>query len=700
MNKAMDHHGKYSERIDALSAAQRDRLASRLGVPALQKRLIAFYIPQQDAEGSNTDPNLHAGEGADEFDAAGVLREFAAASLPDYMVPTSFIAVDRLPHLPNGKIDSHELQRIAANHRDQTRAGSGFVPPRNDVERRLAAVWAAAMNMEPGEISVHDNFFEIGGDSITSIHIVSRARRAGIAIEPRDILDKPTIAQLANAARESQGADPAEPPDTTVSGEVPLSPIQHWFLELNLPKPHHWNQAVLCELAPDLDQSALRAAVNAWIGHHDMLRAGIKPADDGTGWTQWIPVHANSGVAGGSTGSDAIPTVDCSGLDDTERDERIRRELGVLHAGLKLDGTPLMRLMLFDSGPGNPGHLAIILHHLVTDALSWSVLLEDLATVYRLEVQPTETRLPPRSASYQRWSTELTRLTQSGHFDRELDFWLTASPADLLPLPLNSAESASAVEGNTRTLVTIIDEDATEALSRANAAYRTHTEDLLLTALGRAATAWAESTTGSLRIGLERHGRDHQIAGLDVARTVGWFTAYFPLTIPCRLDEAPGQSIKRVKELIRAVPNNGRGFGALRFLSKDPDVRLRLKNLPAEQLLFNYLGAGLASDADRKGPLRSIRHEPGNARALENRRPHPIEVNAIARSGRLEIIWTYAEKAVTAGSLSTLASLFTDECRALIDHCSAKDSAGFTPSDFPEANLDQDTLDKLMDNLT
>ena len=295
----------------------------------------------------------------------------------------------------------------------------------------------------------------------------------------------------------------------------------------------------------------------------------------------------------------------------------------------------------------------------------------------------------------------MTRSTEQGFFDEEEAYWLGQAAEGLTSLPIDFDAAKTAVEADTRTLITRLDAEDTERFAQANSAYQTNTEDLLLVALARSLAVWADGDGdgGHFRIGMERHGRDDRANDLDLTSTTGWFTAYFPVTLTCQLSASLDQTIKRIKEQLRAVPNRGRGYGALRFLSKNPEIRARMSRLPGEQLLFNYLGSGIHIAKSQGGLFNSIRHEMQYARAPENRRPHALEINAAIQNGRLEVLWTYATEAVTSAEISELTTLFNSECRKVVEHCARPGSGSFTPSDFPEANVNQNTLDKLMDSL-
>ena len=215
-----------------------------------QKYLVAYYVIAKDKK----DPEIDD------------LKNYLSETLPDYMVPAAFMKLDEMPLTPNGKIN-----RRALPEPDMSLMGEEYVAPENEIEKKLAEIWCDILKLD--KIGIHDNFFSMGGDSIISIQLVSKARNSDIYFTPKDLFQNPTIAQL--AAIDLKGSV-IEAEQGLVTGEAPLIPIQQWFFEQNYENQDHWNQAQLLKISESLDLEVLEKAVAAVIHHHDGLRLRYK----------------------------------------------------------------------------------------------------------------------------------------------------------------------------------------------------------------------------------------------------------------------------------------------------------------------------------------------------------------------------------------------------------------------------------------
>ncbi|MET0396662.1 MAG: amino acid adenylation domain-containing protein, partial [Longimicrobiaceae bacterium] len=601
--------------------------------------------------------------GADE------LRAYLADRLPEYMVPGAFVAIEHVPLTSNGKIDRRALPAPEAGPAD---ASAGYVAPTSEVERTLCGILAEVLRVE--RVGVHDNYFELGGDSIVAIQIVSRARRAGLWLRPRQLFQHPTVARLALevGAAGSAGVRTEQGP---VTGEVELTPVQRWFFAEEIPERDRWNMPLLLELRRPLGAELLAAALERIVAHHDALRFRYARAADGA-WVQTCaPVDAPV----------PVETVDLAGLAD---------EAAAAQAGLDLEHGPLLRALLLDGGADQPSRLLLVVHHLVVDGVSWRILLEDLETAVEQLSRGEDVTLPAKTTSFQRWARRLAERAARGGFDAELDFWLDEPRRMVRPLPVDSpAGRAHNTVGSSRTLSVSLDADETRALlTEVPAAYRTQVGDVLLCALARAFAGWTGETR--LLVELEGHGREELFEDVDLSRTVGWFTTVYPVLLDLRGAEGEGASLKRVKEQLREVPGQGIGYGALRWLSPDAATRGRLAEQPRAEVSFNHLGqadAGQAGD----GLFGLAAEQSAGGTSPDAPRQHLLEVNSIVQGGRLRVDWSYGEAIHRRETVEALAGRYLAELRALVAHCVSAEAGGSTPSDFPLAGLSQEELDRL-----
>ncbi len=603
-------------------------------------------------------------------------REFLKEKLPEYMVPSAFVLLEALPLTPNGKVDRRALPAP-----DGVRPGleEDFVSPRTSIEERLAELWSQVLNVK--QIGVHDNFFELGGDSILSIQIVGKAAQAGLRFTPKQLFQHPTIAELATVVDK---APAVEAEQGLVTGKVPLIPIQHWFFEQNLPNPNHFNHAIMLEVHQTVEATLLEQAVRHLLAHHDVLRSRFEPTT--SGWQQQIVDF-----------DEKVPFIrfDLSIVPDAEQSGAIEARATELQRSLNLSQGPLMRVALFELGSQKPLRLLILIHHLVVDGVSWRILLDDLMTAYQQLSQGIEVKLPPKTTAYKLWAEKLVEYAHSSELEQELNYWLGEAETEVTELPVDYPGGRDAnTEISSQTVsVSLSDEETTALLREVPEAYHTQINDVLLTALVQTFAQWTGAHT--LLIDLEGHGREAIFNDIDLSRTVGWFTSIFPVLLDLRRASGPGEALKSIKEQLRRIPQGGIGYGLLRYLSEDEVVRNRLRSLPQAEVSFNYLGqfdqilppsSGLAPALEATGPV----HDPAG------RRRYLLEVNVFVSGGRLQMEWTYSDRVHRRATIERLAQNYLAQLRELIAHCLSPEAGGYTPSDFPLADLEQAKLDWLV----
>jgi amino acid adenylation domain-containing protein/non-ribosomal peptide synthase protein (TIGR01720 family) len=582
------------------------------------RRLVAYVVPALPSDLFVDDLRAHAG-----------------AMLPDYMVPSAFVTLPALPLSRNGKLDRRALPEPDAEPE------AGYVAPRTDVERTLAGIWCATLGVD--RVGVHDNFFALGGDSILSIQLVSRARRAGLALAPGAVFRHQTVAELARHAVSSDPLVASGP----VSGDVALTPIQHWFFAHHAVRPGRFTQSVAVELAEGVEDAALRAALAALVEHHDALRMRFESTSDG--WRQHNPAPYRTDIL-----VDGKPST----------------------VEFELDRGPLLRA--YRSGRV----LHLVAHHLVVDAVSWQILLDDLSRAYAQAVAGA-VDLGPRTTSYRDWAHRLVGHVAGGGFAGELDDWTALGSALAAPVPLDA--SGPNTVASAATITTRLDAGLTRTLLReAHRAYRAGPDEVLLTALARVLGRWTAGRT--IPIDVEGHGREDLFDGVDLSRTVGWFTTIHPVALPVPRAEW-GSALKAVRQRLRGLPHRGLGFGALRYLGGHCLVS------PA-QVSLNYLG-----QADRTpppGPLIASVHTglSGDVDPAEQR-PYLLELVARLAGGQIEIEWAYSRNRHREATIRVLAEDLLAALRAIAEHCATPGAGGRTPSDFPLARLDQSAVDRI-----
>jgi amino acid adenylation domain-containing protein/non-ribosomal peptide synthase protein (TIGR01720 family) len=600
------------------------------------------------------------------------LHEYLSRTLPDYMIPARFVQIDKIPLTNSGKID-----RRALPEPDQKRPEleGVYVPARTSTEKILADIWSQVLRIE--KVGSHDNFIELGGDSILCIQIVARANQAGLRLKPRQIFEHQTIAELAAVAGE---ASCIEAEQGLVTGQAALTPIQHWFFNQELAEPNHWNLNVLLSVPADLDINALERAIKSLAQHHDALR--LQYSQHPTGWQQ---------VIGEAEIPFGLQNEDLSSQAETEYDKRIEQVRADLQSTPNLETGDLLRAVYFNLGDVRPGRLLIMIHHLAVDGLSWGILIEDLETAYDQICQGQSISLPAKTTSFKQWSTELTTYARSAKLRSELDFWLNLveKPVTVLPLDFRGT-SEMPTHASSNTFSAALSVDATQALiQNVPSVYNTQMNDVLLTALIQVLSDWTGGDC--FGVDMEGHGREDIIADVDISRTVGWFTTIFPVVLTLEQNLNPGAALSRIKEQLRRIPDHGIGFGLLRYLAQNTNAR-SLRKFSAD-ILFNYLG-----QLERMVPQSSLFQlaQPligsfGN----QNKRSHRFNVNTYILNEQLHVDWVYSTEQYHANTVQNLADAYVRSVETIVDHCASAEAGGYTPSDFPLADLNEDKLSKL-----
>ncbi|MDH0897721.1 MULTISPECIES: condensation domain-containing protein, partial [unclassified Pseudomonas] len=628
-------------------AAVRETLVIDVDGPS-GKQLAAYLV-------ADVEPEQHAA-------LCSALRDHLKASLPDYMVPAHLIFLEAVPLTPNGKLDRKALPK------PDTRQLHEFVAPQGELEQCIAAIWRDVLKQE--RIGATDNFFELGGDSIISIQVVSRARQAGIRFTPKELFQHQTVQGLARVARQGEPASLVD--QGPVTGISPLLPVQSAFFAETIAERHHWNQSVLLEPLQALDAGRLEQALRALCKHHDALRLRFAEGDDG-----WQATHHE------------LPAEPLLWQAEVTSEQALEVLCNEAQRSLSLEAGPLVRALLATFGDGSQ-RLLLVIHHLVVDGVSWRILFEDLQTAYRQLEASQPVRLPTKTTALKDWAVRLQAHAANAAMEQELAYWqecLQGVNADLpCTNPSGSRQNRQAqyVESRLGPALT------QRLLQQAPAAYRTQVNDLMLTALARTVCRW--SGQDSALIQLEGHGRETLFDDIDLTRTVGWFTSLFPVKLTPATELS--DSIKAIKEQLRALPNKGLGFGLLRYLGS-PSTRQALAELPEPRITFNYLGQFDGSFAQDQGLFVPAPEGAGEDQGPEAPLGNWLTINGQVYGGELRLNWCFSREMFGEEVIRQLADAYEQELVRLIEHCCHDGHRGLTPSDFPLAHLSQGQLDTL-----
>ncbi|ROP31316.1 non-ribosomal peptide synthetase [Couchioplanes caeruleus] len=661
-------------------------------VPAGGRRLVAYVVHTgegavgDDGAGGIGDVDVQSGA------SAGELRKFVAARLPDYMVPSAFVALSRLPLGPTGKLDRSALPAPEF-------LGETYREPRTEAEAVIATAYADVLGVD--RVGVDDDFFAIGGDSLRSIQVVARARARGLHVTTREIFECRTAARLAGLAAARQHPVPGLVEDEGGGlGPMALPPVARQVFEHG-GSINRFAMAMALELPVGIDASGLAATLDALLDRHDLLRARLVRGDDLT-----LDVRPRGSVRA----LDLIHSVACDGR-WAEPSSLAAAEAELDAAVGRLDpeaGT--MAAFVWFAAPSGAGRLLIVLHHLVVDGVSWRILMSDLAEAWQQVSSGRPVELPPGGTSARRWASALAAEALSPERESELTYWRDLLEVPDLPLGERAFDPSVDVMGTVDTLRLRLPAEVTDAvLTKLPAAFRATGTDVLLAALALAVDRWRGAQAPTV-VRLEGHGREEDVVpGADLSRTIGWFTSMYPARIALPgVDvadvlaggSAAGAAIKLVKEQLRQVPDKGLGYGLLRYLN--PETAEQLADYPAPQIGFNYLGR--ISDADVPEHLRAHGWVPASWSTELIAMPDPdlpalstLEVNSVAVDSAdgtvLQTVFMFPSGLLSRDRVGELADLWVDVLRGMTAYAARAPIGGLTPSDAPLIAVRQDEIE-------
>ncbi|MFD0121557.1 condensation domain-containing protein [Streptomyces virginiae] len=577
-------------------------------------------------------------------------------------------------------------------------------PSGPDPVRTLRTLFAEVLGR--AEVDAGHSFTGLGGDSIQAIQVVSRARAAGLVVSTRDVLRAESVSALAATARArsraGEDAGPAVPPRRL--GPLAPTPIMGWLAELGGPVDTY-NQSLVLRTPPGFGAAAAERTVQALLDTHEMLRLRLPEGIGAAGAEPVVP------PAGSVAAADLLELMDARGTGEAELPALTRERMRAARRLLSPREGHMLRAVLLDRGAGQQGRLALVVHHLVVDGVSWRILQDDLRSCWTALAEGREPALEPAATPFAHWADLLRAEATSGRRTTEADRWAAALREAPQPLAGVRAPGGLDPESPENTLTLTLGPDVTgPLLTTAPGLVNGTVNDVLLTALALAVLGRRDADgqdagdeEGAVLVDVEGHGREDVVDGTDLSRTVGWFTTVFPVRLALGrpdLDEARaggpavGAALRLVKEELRAVPDKGIGFGLLRHLNSRTGPDLAARGIP--EIGFNYLGRfPMGGDA----PWDAA---PGHDFALDDAdeglpMAHAVEVNAAAHEGpdglTLSATWTWAGNAIPGSRVHDLAQEWFTMLRAVVTHAARPDAGGLTPSDVSLVQVSQADLD-------
>jgi len=727
--------GKIEDRIDALSPKGKKLL--------LLKAKEAIAMQTKNETTSSRKRIVAYVQGSDQF-LVDQLRKELQNKLPDYMVPSQFVPVTHMPVLPNGKIDRKQLRTTsiarpaASTSNDATKRVSntieqqlitiweevlGFSPihkednffeiggdsilsiqiiakarkegivlqsnalfehqtiaelclftetlQNNDtsVEEKLITIWEETLGFSP--IRKDDNFFEIGGDSILSIQIIAKARKEGIILESNHIFEHQTIAELSIFAK----AETKEFKNELLQGVVSLSPIQQWFFDDHKNAPHYWNQGIRLDALAAFSEKQLQTVCDYMITQHDTLRSRFRLEDDT--WIQDI---------GKPEQVFALEYVDCTGVAPENYEQVASQHMQRVQDAFILSEGSLFKCLYFNTGNATANFCLLIAHHLIVDAVSWQIITDDFISALQQVAITKSIKKEPKTNSIIEWNTYLQGYANT-ITTNELDFW-KSQITPVAALPFDKEDHTVIEEKDIVQLHFTLDKAGTKELQEANQAYNTKIEELLITAFVATISTWSQQN--EVAIGFERHGRETMGSQLDMSKTVGWFTSYFPVKFAHTSHHDLKSQIVSVKEKMRSIPNGGIGYGALRYLKNTFGA------IGNPEIVFNFLGTKTTSATDHAIIVTPLSEQ---LRDLRSERHYKLEINVQIIDEQLYGSCSYGSTVHSSETIKLLMNDFKERIQEIGMYCNQIENGGYTPSDFSDAEISQDDLDSLLDFL-
>ncbi|MEM9917820.1 MAG: amino acid adenylation domain-containing protein [Bacteroidota bacterium] len=587
------------------------------------------------------------------------LESWLESRLPGYMIPRQWMALDAMPLTKNGKVDYSNLPQI------EKEDNVVFMAPESEAEQLIARIWEEILGAE--KVGVQDDFFKLGGDSIRAIQLSSRLQQHRYQVDIDDVFNHPTVGALALQLRPLS----REVPQTAVEGTVDLGPVHHHFLDQKHQNPAHFNQSVFLKRESGFEMEKLQACFELLTLHHDALRMVLKNGqlfNQAPGMTQF-----------------ELNSFDLRQHPDPIAE--VARLVAVTHQSFDLENGPLFKAVRFQLSKAD--HCLIVVHHLVMDGVSWRILLEDFSRLYESN-QPTTDVLPLKSNSFKDWMVACKDYANGFQQEREIVYWESMEQRKVHPLFPNWIGVPCPVSQLEKTTVKFSEALTNNLLRESNQAYNTQSNDLLLAALNLSLHAWRGAD--AVVYSMEGHGREPIISDFDISRTIGWFTTLYPMVMATDFSEI-SMAIRKTKENIRQVPQNGIGYGLLQYLAeKNKRGELQFDRRP--EIRFNYLGSFDQVGTNEIFGISEL--ETGLQESLLNSRDVPLLVEGFVLDGCLNIRMVYDTALLTETEMETLTHIFQENLRAVVAHCQGKEATIYTPSDLGEEDLSLDELDAIM----
>jgi amino acid adenylation domain-containing protein/non-ribosomal peptide synthase protein (TIGR01720 family) len=602
-------------------------------------------------------------------------QDFLINKIPSYMIPVYFIVVPKLPLSMNGKINKKKLIEESLHllePQQNTKNISNNIADMNNTknEKIIINIWKDLLHRN--SIDENDSFFEMGGDSIRAVQMVSRLRQKGLLLRSKDVFDYQTPRALAAIIQRLNTHDEAI---ANVEGNVPLTPIQEWFFSQPILNYSHWNQWVLYKLSEHVNSHMLEKSLNTVLSRYDVFRMRFEKKDN-----QWIQFLVDDY-------SVRVEEIDLECVPFESRENAVAKIINEMHGSLDISHGPLIKSALIKERQNGTLHLSLVVHHLIIDQVSWFHLFEDLQIVLEAAHQKTIPIFNTAPVLFTHYARKLKALDVE-HVNTIKHQWES--------YPWNqpsTVKKKNNQEGNNLHTVQLFDKEIIKKIKLACDVYRIRPDEFLTIALG---LTWADfKKTDWVQFDIEQTGRqDNDLLELDIHHSFGWFTSIYPILLNTDIQNMTNK-IKSIKTQVREFSRIGFYFNLIKY-GILPNIYFD-KLIPVSELVFNYLGEIDKHNAEivEYGFANNIRLKIED-RDPQAQRTHHIIATARIVGDSLEVSWGYSLALHQADEIKKLADNFKAICDKLIHHSLLPEESYITPSDFVLSHLDQTAVDKLI----
>lgn len=589
------------------------------------------------------------------------LRNWLLKFLPKYMIPNNFIRLGQISLTLNGKIDYDMLSKPIPVEKE-------FIKYKTDIEKELVNAMEEILGVE--NISMNDNYYEIGGDSIKAIQISSKLKNVGLDIKVKDILNHDFIEEIAATVEVSKGSGVIC--QNQCKGQIYNTPIVEWFFNERFYDENSYNQYVLLEYDEALDINKVTIALNKLIEHHDELRINY---DKESNQLYYNNDHLNK--------SCHIKQIDLSKHSDCEQDNDINSLIKKANIDFDIENKLLFNVTIFEL-ENKKQDLLFTAHHLIIDGVSWRIILDEFISILEQLDNDEDIKLPMKTYSFKEWSKQLQEYSKND-FEDEKMYWNSILDKNFI-YPVDFNEDKETIK-TASVLSYELDEYTTnDLIKKVNEIYSIQFNETLIIAL--ILTINMITNKEEIIIELEGHGREIINDYIDISRTVGWFTSMYPAFFKVT-DGSIEYNIKSIKEQLRSIPNNGFNYSIMKYL------KLELKEVDIKNIRFNYIG-----DFDN-----IINFDEQNISKIEfglfsddkNTLTALLDIAAIVVNKKLKISITYSNNRLEKDTVQTFIDRYIETLRLVLGSCTNKSFKEFTPSDFDAVDISQEDLDNMFD---